>query len=270
MITTKEKIHNIIFKHDTKPGKLFDLWLIAFVFLSVITVTLETVNELKINYNNYFHILEWFFTIIFSIELLVRLYCVKGKLKYLFSFYGIVDIVSVLPSYLSFFLPGAQSFLIIRALRMLRIFRILKLNQYTMAGKKLSQALISSRPKIVVFLLFVLTLVMIIGALMYLIESEEAGFTSIPKSVYWAIVTMTTVGYGDITPQTILGQIISSFLMITGYGVIAVPTGLISAEIVLKKKNPKSITCNSCNYILLEDKAHFCSNCGKDLLVKKH
>jgi voltage-gated potassium channel len=168
---------------------------------------------------------------------LLRLYCVEEKLKYLFSFFGLIDLLSILPSYLSLVIPGTQGFLILRAIRLLRVFRILKLNQYTKAGQSLSKALKSSIPKIIVFLMVITTLVIILGTLIYFIEGKENGFTSIPKGVYWAVVTMTTVGYGDITPKTKLGQMLSSLLMIVGYGIIAVPTGLVSVEIAKNSNN---------------------------------
>ena len=244
-MSLKEKLYIIIFEHDTKAGKAFDVCLILAVLLSVITVMLETVEAIEKNYASFFIAIEWFFTFIFTIELILRLYCLNKKRKYLFSFYGLVDLISILPSYLAAILPGGQSFLIVRTLRMLRVFRIFKLKSYTKAGIKLSDALAASLPKIVVFLRFVLTLVVIIGAIMYMIESRESGFTSIPKSIYWAIVTMTTVGYGDITPQTIIGQVLSSLLMLTGYGIIAVPTGLVTAE--LTKKIQETKTCPHCN-----------------------
>ena len=259
MNSLKQKIYTIIFEHDTRYGKLFDVWLIIFVLLSVIVVMLESISVYKANYYNLFEIVEWFFTIAFSIELLLRLYCVEKKLNYVFSFFGVVDIVSILPTYLSIFIPGAQSFIVFRALRMLRIFRILKLQKYTLAGSNLQSALSASRPKITVFLGFVLTIVLIVGALMYLIESRDSGFTSIPKSVYWAIVTMTTVGYGDITPQTPLGQLLSSFLMIVGYGVLAVPTGIVSVEMA---KVDMALECRSCGSIINKNTAKFCEHCG--------
>ena len=258
----KEKIYSIIFEHDTKAGKAFDIWLIIFVFLSVLAVMFETVDSLNDHYSSIFIALEWFFTIVFSIELILRLYCSQKPIKYLLSVYGLVDFISILPAYVSIFIPGSQGFLIIRALRMLRIFRILKLNNYTKAGAQLTDALSNSKPKIIVFLMFIITLVLILGSMMYLIEGRESGFTSIPKAVYWAIVTMTTVGYGDITPQTPLGQILSSFLMIIGYGVIAVPTGIISAEMV-KSENAKK--CASCYYPNIDDEAIYCGKCGNEL-----
>lgn len=244
-MSIKEKLYEVIFEAETPAGKAFDLFLILAVFLSVLDVTLETVDHLQMKYAHIFQAVEIFFTGLFTLEIILRLYCTDKKLKYLFSFYGLVDLISIIPSYLTMLFPGAHSFLFIRALRMLRIFRILKLTNYTRAGQTLSSAIIASMPKIIVFLGFVLTLVLIIGATMYMVESPEAGFTSIPKSVYWAIVTMTTVGYGDITPQTVLGQIISSLVMIIGYGTIAVPTGLVTAELNKARKEEKS-TCPHC------------------------
>jgi voltage-gated potassium channel len=245
-MSLKQKLYIIIFEADTKAGKAFDLALILAVFISVLTVMLETVESLQIQYETIFNWVEYFFTFIFTLELICRLYCVKKKMRYIFSFFGLVDFISVLPFYLTIFFPMGQNFIIIRALRMLRIFRILKLKNYTNAGKQLSSALNASMPKIVVFVGFVVTLVTIIGAIMYMVESQESGFTSIPKSVYWAIVTMTTVGYGDITPQTIVGQILSSILMIIGYGIIAVPTGLVSVELSRSKKKGRKF-CPHCN-----------------------
>ncbi len=260
-MTIRQTVYQIIFEHDTKWGKLFDIWLILVVLMSVLVVMIETVNALSQSYGEVFFVLEWFFTILFTLELFLRLYCIDKKLKYVFSFYGLVDIISILPSYLSFFIPGAQNLIIIRALRMLRIFRILKLNQYTEAGHQLQGALLASKAKIIVFLGFIITSVLIIGALMYLVEGAESGFTSIPKSVYWAIVTMTTVGYGDITPQTPLGQILSSALMIIGYGVLAVPTGIVTAEMT---KQNYGRACKTCGEKSLNT-ANYCQECGNKL-----
>lgn len=258
----KQKIYQIIFGHETKWGKQFDIWLIVLVIASVFIVMLETVEGLSQAYGPIFFVLEWIFTILFTIELILRLYCLDKKLKYVFSFYGLVDIISILPSYLSIFIPGAQNFIIVRAFRILRIFRILKLNQYTEAGQQLQSAIIASKAKIIVFLGFITTSVLIIGALMYLVEGAPSGFTSIPKSVYWAIVTMTTVGYGDITPQTVLGQILSSALMIIGYGVLAVPTGIVTAE--MTKQNLADQECLNCK-TKNSMQAKFCHNCGTKL-----
>lgn len=261
----KEKIYTIIFGTNTPAGKAFDIGLIVSVVLSVIVVMLESVESLANEYLNLFLFFEWFFTILFTIELALRLYCVEVKSKYIFSFYGIIDIVSILPAYLTFFFPGLHSFSVIRAFRILRIFRILKLNRYLIASNQLREALKASREKITVFLGTVIFMVFTIGAVMYLVEGEESGFTSIPKSIYWAIVTMTTVGFGDIVPKTPLGQFISSVLMIIGYGVIAVPTGLVSAEMVGQKMKNFQRHCDQCDKAGHHDSARFCDHCGAKL-----
>jgi voltage-gated potassium channel len=267
MSALKEKIYEIIFKVDTPAGKAFDIVLIFTVILSVIFVMLESVETLNTQYPGVFKVAEWVFTILFSIELMLRLYSVEKKTKYLFSFYGIVDVLSIIPLYLTWMFPAASSFGIIRTFRILRIFRILKLNRYMNASNSLSDALYASRHKIIVFLGVTLTIVSTIGAIMYLIEGKAHGFTSIPKSIYWAIVTLTTVGYGDIVPQTVVGKALSSMLMIIGYGIIAVPTGLVSAEIVTKKlqENKKDHQCPQCHKSIHEQDANFCANCGQNL-----
>ena len=270
----KYKLYQIIFEADTKAGKAFDIALIIAVSLNILIVMLESVETLNNEYNTFFVVSEWFFTILFSIELALRLFSIPRPLKYIVSFFGQVDFWSVLPTYLGLFIPGAQHFMIIRALRILRIFRILKLNRYIHAGSNLSRALQLSGPKIIVFLGFISTLVLILGAIMYLVEGPSNGFTSIPKAVYWAIVTMTTVGYGDIAPQTILGQFLASLLMLTGYGIIAVPTGIVSAEMSgLTKKEMKhklndqksSIlqNCKGCNNTQHDPAALYCHQCGQ-------
>jgi voltage-gated potassium channel len=267
-MTLKEKIYEVIFEADTPAGKAFDVALIVAVFLSILAVMLESVESLDNQYRNLFNGVEWFFTVLFTLELILRLIAVDRPFKYIFSFFGQVDFWSVIPSYLTLFIPGAQHFMIIRALRILRIFRILKLNRYTHAGSNLARALQLSGPKIIVFLGFVLTLVLIIGAIMYLVEGPESGFTSIPKSVYWAIVTMTTVGYGDIAPQTVLGQTIASLLMLVGYGIIAVPTGMVSAEMAqIYSQDDEDIVlkCNQCGHISHTEGAIFCNMCGHKL-----
>lgn len=258
----KEKVYKIIFEHDTPAGKAFDVWLIYLVLFSVVMVMLETVESLASQYVIFFMVVEWFFTLVFTVELLLRVYSSPQPLKYIFSFYGLVDLLSIIPTYISSLIPGAQSFAVIRSLRMLRIFRILKLKNYTKAGQVLTDAMMASRPKIIVFLGVIVSLVFIIGAVMYLVEGKEGGFTSIPMSVYWAVVTMTTVGYGDITPQTPLGQFISSIVMIIGYGVIAVPTGIISAEI---SKSDGKEQCKHCSHSVIDSNARFCTACGKEL-----
>jgi voltage-gated potassium channel len=260
----KEKLYTIIFEHDTKAGKLFDVVLIIMILLSVISVMLETVEFYWQNYSHIFDFLEWFFTISFTLELLLRLYSTDHKKDYLMSFYGIIDIVSILPSYLSIIIPGAEAFMLVRAMRILRLFRILKLSRYTMAGTELQTALVASRAKIIVFLFFVTTIVTLMGAAMFYIESPESGFTSIPTSIYWAVVTMTTVGYGDITPVTTVGKFFSAMLMLVGYGVIAVPTGIITSEMT-KVKESSDEKCAFCDDNSQNQKNIYCANCGRKL-----
>ncbi len=258
----RERIYKIIFEHDTSAGKAFDVGLIICVLASVLAVILETVKSFYIGHLTFFFYLEWCFTLLFTIELALRIYSTDEKLKYMLSFYGVVDTLSILPTYLAVLVPGAQAFLIVRIFRLLRIFRILKLSNYISAGTNLSQAMKSSRPKIIVFILFVVSLVTLVGATIYFIEGGENGFTSIPKSIYWAIVTMTTVGYGDIAPATTLGQILSAVLMIVGYGVIAVPTGIISTE--MAKLDSDKGSCPQCE-ANAQLNHNFCSACGRML-----
>ena len=222
----RKKIKIIIFGTNTRAGKLFDEVLIVAIVLSIITVMLESVRDVNQNYGAILVIAEWLFTILFTFEYLLRLFCIKRPLSYAFSFFGIIDLLSVIPTYLSLLLPGTQVLSVIRVLRVLRIFRILKLVQYMGEANNLVKALISSKKKIFIFLFAVLNIVIILGSTMYLIEGEKAGFSSIPRSVYWAIVTLTTVGYGDIAPITSLGQTISAMIMLIGYSIIAVPTGI--------------------------------------------
>lgn len=256
----KEKLYQIIFEHDTRSGKLFDIILIIMVLLSVIVVMLETVQDYWVKYESVFDIFEWFFTVIFTLELILRLYCSPKKMKYLFSFYGIIDLISILPSYLIFSFPSARAFIIVRSMRILRLFRILKLTRFVSAGSQLKDALVASREKIIVFIFFITIVVVIMGSAMFYIESPESGFTSIPVSIYWAIVTVTTVGYGDIAPATVLGKFLSSALMLIGYGIIAVPTGIISSEIT---KSKLAVGCSTCKSSKVE--SNFCPDCGREI-----
>ena len=262
----RNRLHEIIFEADTPAGKWFDVLLILSILISVILVMLDSVQAIHNSWGKWLRYGEWLFTYLFTIEYLLRLYCVGRPARYATSFFGIVDLLAILPSYVSILLPGTQFLLVIRILRVLRIFRILKLVQYVGEASLLMTALRASRRKIMVFLFTVLLLVIIFGSLMYLIESPENGFTSIPRSMYWAIVTLTTVGYGDISPQTNLGQIISSFIMIIGYGIIAVPTGIVTAELTHTYK--KKLTTQSCPECSLEghdpDAVH-CKHCGAPL-----
>lgn len=233
---TKEKLWAIVFEADTRAGKIFDISLLLVILLSVILVMLESVPSIDAKYHIVLRIFEWIITIIFTIEYVFRIYLVRKPIKYVTSFYGIIDLLSVLPTYIALFLAGGHSLVVIRILRLLRIFRILKLTRYTQASKALAKALWNSRQNISVFLFFILNIVIIIGTLMYLIEVPENGFKSIPTSIYWAIVTLTTVGYGDISPGTPIGQFLASVLMIAGYAIIAVPTGIVTAEIIKPSK----------------------------------
>ena len=264
----KERMHEIIFEADTPAGKLFDTLLLIFIAASVLVVILESVPRLQQQYAELFARLEWGFTIIFTIEYLLRLYSVYRPWKYARSFFGIVDLLAVLPTYLGLFLPAAQYFLIIRALRLIRIFRIFKMARFISGSDAILRALKASRAKIVVFLTFVSLIVIIVGALMYLIEGgSNERFSSIPRGIYWAIVTLTTVGYGDITPTTNLGQFVSAVVMIMGYAVIAVPTGIVSAEFVSGYQKTK-VNTQACRYCGLEghdNDATFCKYCGERL-----
>ncbi|NNC50048.1 MAG: ion transporter [Flaviramulus sp.] len=259
------KLHEIIFGANTKSGKLFDVVLFYVIIASIILVMLESVRELDARFHTLFKVLEWLITILFTVEYITRIITIKAPRKYIFSFYGIIDLLSTIPMYLSFVFVGSQSLVALRALRLLRVFRILKLARYMGESTNFVIALKESRAKIAVFLSFVVILCIILGTLMYLIEAPESGFTSIPRSVYWAIVTLTTVGYGDIAPQTPLGQLIASAIMILGYGIIAIPTGIVSAQMVKTntKEEPISVkSCKNCLYDAHTDNAEFCSKCG--------
>lgn len=262
----RERLYIIIFESDTPIGKWFDLVLIMSILLSVIAVMLDSVKSINQEYGAVLYAVEWLFTILFTVEYILRLSCTRRPIRYALSFFGIVDLLAILPTYISIFIPGSQFLIAIRILRILRTFRVLKLVQYMHESQLLMQALWSSRRKITVFLFAVFTLVIIFGSCMYIIEGEENGFTSIPKSVYWAIVTMTTVGYGDISPQTNLGQMLASVIMIMGYGIIAVPTGIVTAELThmagLKSFNK---VCQDCSCEDHEQDAKFCKKCGKKL-----
>ena len=263
----KSRLYEIVFESDTPEGKTYDIVLLICIIASVIVVALESISTLSIQFDRGLYIVEWFFTIIFTIDYVARLWIVKRKRKYIFSFFGIIDLLSIVPTYLGLFLVGAQSLMVIRSIRLLRIFRIFKLSRYVGEGQNLAQALRSSRHKITVFLVTIMTVVIITGTIMYMVEGPEHGFTSIPKSIYWAIVTMTTVGYGDLAPQTPLGQTLASFIMILGYGIIAVPTGIVSAEMVAQKHKEK-LTTQVCPHCLKEGHDHdavCCKYCGGTL-----
>ncbi|MCP4038074.1 MAG: ion transporter [bacterium] len=262
----RKRVYEIIFEADTPLGRLFDITLLCVIVASVLAVCLDSVVSIQQQYHTELIVAEWIFTVLFTIEFALRLFSVRRPLGYVFSFYGLVDVLAILPSYLSLILPGAQHLLVIRILRMLRIFRVLKLGRYVSESQMLIEAIKNSRPKIFVFLFTVLTLVVVIGAAMYLIEGPTHGFDSIPRAMYWAIVTLTTVGYGDITPQTVPGQILSSFLMIMGYGIIAIPTGIVTAELTSVTRGPITTrTCPSCMGEGHRSAASFCFACGEEL-----
>ncbi len=271
----RERLYEIIFEADTPIGKFFDVSLIMMILASVIVVMLETVKEFPEDVHTIFFQLEWIFTIFFTLEYIVRIYTVHRPKKYIFSFYGIVDLLSILPTYLSFILAGTQSLLVIRALRLLRVFRVFKLGVFLFESQILMKALKESRNKIIVFLTFILIMVVIFGSIMYLVEGalpqENNQFDNIPRSVYWAIVTLTTVGYGDISPHTWLGQMIAAAIMIMGYSIIAVPTGIITTEFTRaykKRKVKHRITSQVCSYCMKEgheEKANYCNMCAHEL-----
>jgi len=262
----RSKLGDIIFESDTPSGKAFDVVLLIAILLSVIVVLMDSVASYHTKFGDFFYALEWAFTIIFTIEYILRIYTAHKPFKYIFSFYGIIDLLAILPSYLSIFLVGSHYLVVIRILRLLRVFRVLKLARFVGAADTLQTALRNSRAKIVVFLEVILTIVVIMGSLMYLIEGPENGFNSIPKSIYWAIVTLTTVGYGDIAPNTAVGQILASFLMITGYAIIAVPTGIITTEMSkLSSKKVLQKECSNCQANNHDADATHCNKCGNVL-----
>jgi voltage-gated potassium channel len=262
----KHRLHEIIYEADTKEGKLFDVILLIAILASVVLVMLESVNSFDAKYHGFLNISEWIITILFSFEYILRIISIKKPFKYIFSFYGIIDLLSTIPKYLSFIFIGSHHFAALRALRLLRVFRILKLARYIGASNRLLVALRASRAKIAVFIFFIVIICIILGTIMYMIEGEEHGFTSIPRSVYWAIVTLTTVGFGDISPQTPVGQLIASIIMILGYGIIAIPTGIVSSEMT-KYNNLDTNTqgCPSCLAENHKEGAEFCYNCGNKL-----
>lgn len=280
---TREKIFEIIFEADTPMGKWFDILLIIAIIASVIIVMLESVSTINDRFGQLFRILEWLFTVFFTIEYVMRLYVVHRPWKYALSFFGIVDLLSILPSYLSIFFAGTHSLMVIRAIRLLRVFRIFKLANYSKDGQHILSALNSSKRKIFVFLTFVMLLVIIFGSVMYLIEGsqQDSPFDSIPRSIYWAIVTLTTVGYGDISPTTSFGQFLAAIVMLLGYAVIAVPTGIVSSEMTKENKKGKkkkgkgkkkkhvhqynTQVCSECLFDDHEEDAFFCKKCGTQL-----
>ncbi|MEX2349582.1 MAG: ion transporter [Flavobacteriaceae bacterium] len=272
----RQRIYIVIYGTNTKAGKLFDVLLLIFILLSVVAVMLESVQDIDAKYHQVLLIAEWIFTSLFTIEYILRIFSTRKPWQYIFSFYGIIDLLAILPMYLSFFITGSNLLTSVRALRLLRLFRVLKLANFVGEATNLKKALKASRTKITVFLFSVLIIAMVIGTLMFLIEGPAAGYSSIPRGIYWTIVTLTTVGYGDIVPQTAIGQFLAMLVMIVGYGVIAVPTGIVSAEFTLqknklnKRKKEKTTTttvCAVCNTSGHKPDAEFCYNCGEKLKI---
>lgn len=262
----REKLYHIIFGTDTPAGKGFDVALIYLILLSVFVLMLDSVASISERYGSWLMIAEWTFTAVFTLEYLVRIYCSPRPLAYMRSFYGVIDLVSVLPNYLALFIPGANYLLIVRLLRVLRVFRVLKLARYLSEADVLIRSMVQSRRKIIVFFMVVLVLSTIFGSLMYVVEGPGNGFTSIPISIYWTIVTITTVGYGDIAPQTVLGQIVASAAMLTGYSIIAVPTGILTAELAREMSRERtSRHCRNCERSGHEKDADWCKHCGTEL-----
>ncbi|GGD16796.1 ion transporter [Flavobacterium orientale] len=265
----RQKTHIIIYGTNTFAGRLFDLILLGLIFLSVLLVMLETVAGFDIKYHDQLIFLEWVITIFFSIEYILRIISINKPFRYILSFYGIIDLIAILPMYLSLFFLDTHMFVIIRALRLLRLFKIMNHPHFSGQSQQLRKSLIASRGKIVAFMYFVLISCILIGSLMYVVEGEESGFTSIPISIYWCIVTLTTVGFGDITPITPLGQFIASLVMIMGYGIIAVPTGIVTAEIARSEykrgRESKRHHCMNCGKDDHSEESKFCYNCGDEL-----
>ena len=266
------KIYTVIFEADTRAGRLFDLALIALILASVGVVVLDSIAELHARHSVVFNVLEWLFTTVFTVEYMARLACVRRPGRYAKSVFGIIDLLAVVPTYLAILVPGLHALIDVRVLRLLRIFRILKLTAYVAEFRALGQALAASRRKIMVFMSFVMLVVVVMGTLMYVVEGPQNGYTSIPVGVYWAITTMTTVGFGDITPKSDLGRVIASLMMLLGWGTLAVPTGIVSAEFTLQRmpRVPTTRTCHECLSEGHAPNANFCSDCGARLPRWQH
>lgn len=259
----QKKLQEVIHGTETSAGRNFDVLLLIVILISIVVVMLESIRSLNEQYSFTFWSIEWVVTALFTVEYFLRIVSLKKPLTYVFSFMGVVDLLSLLPTYIGLFVEGTEALMVIRSIRFLRIFRILKLSRYMLGADILGEALKNSRHKITVFLISILTIVIIMGGLMFVIEPDEAGFTSIPRSVYWAIITITTVGYGDIAPVTPVGQAIASLIMLFGYAIIAVPTGIVSSEMTaIKKDSIKPFECPNCGATGHEKEAKFCKDCG--------
>jgi len=258
----RRTLFEVIFEADSPTGRAFDIALLWAIILSVVAVCLDSVAEIRAQHGVALRAAEWGFTVLFTVEYVLRIYCSRSPRHYVFSFFGVIDLLAVVPTSISLFLVGSQYLLVVRTLRLLRMFRVLKMTRYLGEAQVLLRALKASRPKITVFLTSVLSVVVIIGAAMHLIEGPESGFTSIPAGMYWAVVTLTTVGFGDITPQTVVGQVLSSIVMILGYGIIAVPTGIVSVEL---SRAGRERVCKHCDETYHDQDARFCKSCGEKL-----
>jgi voltage-gated potassium channel len=265
----RRTLHRVVFESDTPAGRVFDLVLIATILASVAVVIADSMPNVGRRHRSLFEVIEWSFTALFTVEYIARLMCVRYPLRYATSLFGVIDLVAVLPTYLAFFFPDLHALIDVRILRLLRIFRILKMGAYIAEYSALGNALAASRRKIFVFLSFVILVVLVMGTLMYVVEGPQNGFTSIPIGMYWAVVTMTTVGFGDITPKTELGRLIASFQMLLGWGILAVPTGIVSAEFTAQyfRRDPLAAarTCDRCASDGHDPKAAFCKDCGAPL-----
>lgn len=261
----KQRLYRIIFLSDTPQGRRFDVVLLYVILVSVGLVLLESVSSVEEDWGPVLRALEWVVTGLFSVEYALRLWCSPNRRHYALSFYGVVDLLAILPTFLNLFVPGLASLTVVRVLRLTRVFRILNLLDYVREARLLLLALLASRHRIIVFMLAVLALVTVFGAVMFVVESPEAGFTSIPRSIYWAIVTLTTVGYGDIAPQSTLGQVIASAIMILGYAIIAIPTGIVSVEVARRSKRADDRVCTQCGNTEHRSDARYCHQCGHRL-----
>lgn len=262
----KRDLYEIIFEADTPAGKWFDVLLIACILVSVITVMLDSVRSVNVRYSDLLYSIEWFFTILFTAEYVLRLLCAHRSFRYATSFFGIIDLIAIIPTYLSLLFPATKYLLVVRILRILRVFRVLKLIKYLSEARLLMSAIRASTHKIAVFICTVLTLVVVFGSFMYIIEGEENGFTSIPRSIYWAIVTLTTVGYGDISPRTNIGQAVAAVVMILGYGIIAVPTGIVTVELARAvRQDSERRVCPECSATGHDGDADYCKHCSAKL-----
>lgn len=261
----RHKLHTIIYEADTKKGRLFDIVLMSLILLSVFIIMLETIESINLVLGPELKAIEWFLTICFTLEYIARIISIRKPLKYIFSWWGIIDFVALAPSFVGVFFPGFNVLTSFRALRLIRVFRIMRMGKFVGASNQLVMALRAARLRIIVFIFFVLILCLILGTLMYLIEGPSNGFTSIPMSIYWTVVTLTTVGFGDITPHTPLGQIITSIISILGYGIIAVPTGLITAQMINKNTHTNTQICPNCAADFHRDDAKYCYKCSSKL-----